>query len=95
MPSILRRVGAWLRRERLARELDEELETHRLLLADRLRRMGWKVERRTGRAGAPWATPRSPAKRRAPDGRGSGRGAIEPAGGAGAGRFALNRGPTP
>ena len=40
MPSILRRVGAWLRRERLARELDEELETHRLLLADRLRQDG-------------------------------------------------------
>jgi predicted permease len=40
MPSILRRVGALLRRERLARELDEELETHRLLLADRLRHGG-------------------------------------------------------
>ena len=40
MPSILRRVGALLRREWLARELDEELETHRLLLAERLRQNG-------------------------------------------------------
>ena len=40
MPSILRRVGAWLRRERLARELDEELDTHRMLLAERLRQDG-------------------------------------------------------
>ena len=40
MPSFLRRVRALLRRERLETELAEELETHRLLLAERLRRDG-------------------------------------------------------
>jgi predicted permease len=43
MLSILRRVGALLRRERLARELEEELETHRLLLAQRLRHDGMEA----------------------------------------------------
>ncbi len=40
MRTILRRASALLRRERLANELAEELETHRLLLAERLRRDG-------------------------------------------------------
>ena len=40
MPSFLRRVRALLRRDRLETELAEELETHRLLLAERLKRDG-------------------------------------------------------
>ena len=40
MRTILRRASALLRRERLANELAEELETHRLLLAERLRQGG-------------------------------------------------------
>ena len=40
MRSFLRRVQALLRRERLETELAEELETHRLLLAERLKRDG-------------------------------------------------------
>jgi predicted permease len=40
MRTILRRASALLRRERLANELAEELETHRLLLAERLRQSG-------------------------------------------------------
>ena len=40
MPSFLRRVRALLRRDRLETELAEELETHRLLLAERLRQDG-------------------------------------------------------
>ena len=40
MRNILRRVRTLVRKEQLARELDEELETHRLLLADRLRQEG-------------------------------------------------------
>ena len=40
MQSFLRRVRALLRRERLETDLAEELETHRLLLAERLKRDG-------------------------------------------------------
>ena len=50
MRTILRRASALLRRERLANELAEELETHRLLLAERLRQGG--MDSRTADAGS-------------------------------------------
>jgi hypothetical protein len=40
MKKLLRRASALLRREQLADELAEELETHRLMLAERLRQDG-------------------------------------------------------
>jgi predicted permease len=48
MSTFLRRVRAFVRRDRLADELAEEMETHRLMLAERLRRDG--VESRNAEA---------------------------------------------
>ena len=40
MKKLLRRASALLRRQQLADELTEELETHRLMLAERLQQDG-------------------------------------------------------